>query len=170
MEKIAADWMSKRLVTVGADDPLSKCLELMRDNRIRHLPVLDRLGSVIGILSDRDLQRALVRLGDEPEIIRDESTYEFKEGETAQDYMSWPVETVSDDVPIQTVATRMLRTKVSALLVKNERGHINGILTTDDLLKMLVNILRRQPEGATATLRSIESWISETHTETGAST
>ena len=154
-EKLAADWMSRHLVTVECGDSLRKCYQLMQERGIRHLPVTDGRGSIIGILSDRDLQRAMVRKSKAPDLVRDDASYEFEEKATAQDFMSWPVQAVSDDTPIQTVAARMLHEKISAVLVKNERGQIHGILTTDDLLKLLLALLERSPGGTILTLKSV---------------
>jgi acetoin utilization protein AcuB len=155
MEKLAGDWMSKHLITVEVGDSLLKCYQVMQERGIRHLPVTDGRGSIIGILSDRDLQRAMVRVSSGPELIRDDSSYVFEEGKTAQDFMSWPVQTVEDDTPIQRVASRMLKEKVSAFLVKNGHGQIHGILTTDDLLRLLISLLGRTPGGLVLSLRSV---------------
>jgi acetoin utilization protein AcuB len=151
----AGEWMSRHLITVEQGDSLSKCYGIMRDRRIRHLPVTDRNGVILGILSDRDLQRALVRTGDAPDLIRDESSYEFEQEATAQDYMSWPILTVSDETPVQIVASRMLREKISAFLVQDDSGRVRGILTTDDLLRLLLSLLGKTPDGIRLTLRSL---------------
>jgi len=154
-EKIAGDWMSRNLVTVECGDSLRKCYELMQEHGIRHLPVTDGRGSVIGILSDRDLQRAMIRKSRTPDLIRDDTSYSFEPDATAQEFMSWPALSVSEAMPIAEVATRMQREKLSAFLVKNARGQIHGILTTDDLLKLLVSLLERDPGGRALSLKSV---------------
>lgn len=50
--------MAKRVVTLGANDPLSKAHELMRTHRVRRLPVLDTAHRVVGLLSLKDLALA----------------------------------------------------------------------------------------------------------------
>ena len=54
-----AEVMTKTVVTTTADTPISRVLRMMYENNFRHVPVLDRLGTPIGIISIRDA------LGDE---------------------------------------------------------------------------------------------------------
>ncbi len=48
-------FMSAMPHTIGSDQPLNRALEIMRQHRIRHLPVLDG-GKLVGVLSDRDVK------------------------------------------------------------------------------------------------------------------
>lgn len=48
--------------TIGSRIPVNKALELMREHRIRHLPVQEA-GKLVGVLTDRDLKLAM-SLGD----------------------------------------------------------------------------------------------------------
>ena len=50
-------WMSKPVITVDKNDARQRAATLMKENRIRSLPVVDK-GKLCGILSDRDLKRA----------------------------------------------------------------------------------------------------------------
>ncbi len=50
-------WMSKPVITVEKNDSMQQAATLMKENRIRLLPVIDK-GKLCGILSDRDLKRA----------------------------------------------------------------------------------------------------------------
>lgn len=50
-----ADLMSREVVTTTADTPADEALELLRERKIRHLPVLDG-EQLLGIVSDRDLR------------------------------------------------------------------------------------------------------------------
>ena len=54
------DLMVRSLVTVAHDAGLGTAENLMRTRRIRHLPVLNRARRLVGILTDRDLRRALL--------------------------------------------------------------------------------------------------------------
>ena len=51
------DYMSKDLITVDEDASIMKASKLMKQNNIRHLPVL-RKGRLVGIVSDRELKEA----------------------------------------------------------------------------------------------------------------
>ena len=52
--------MSSPVVTVTQDDPVRRCMELMTERRIRHLPVLGPDGAMIGMISIGDLVRAVI--------------------------------------------------------------------------------------------------------------
>jgi CBS domain-containing protein len=52
--------MSSPVVTVGPEDGVRHCMQLMTDRRIRHLPVVDQGGSMIGMISIGDLVRAVI--------------------------------------------------------------------------------------------------------------
>ncbi len=51
--------MSQNLVTVSTDDSVNICMELMTENRIRHLPVLDK-DHLVGIVSIGDVVKDLI--------------------------------------------------------------------------------------------------------------
>jgi len=52
--------MSAPVVTVGPDDGVRHCMEVMTERRIRHLPVVDGDGEMIGVVSIGDLVRAVI--------------------------------------------------------------------------------------------------------------
>jgi CBS domain-containing protein len=52
--------MSSPVVTVGPEDGVRHCMQVMTDRRIRHLPVVDNTGSMIGMISIGDLVRAVI--------------------------------------------------------------------------------------------------------------
>jgi CBS domain-containing protein len=59
--RVAEDVMSSAVVTVGAEDGLSKAASLLDRNGIKRLPVVDDEGHLVGILSRGDLVRAMTR-------------------------------------------------------------------------------------------------------------
>ena len=52
--------MSAPVVTVDADDPVRRCMELMTERRVRHLPVVDASGAMVGMISIGDVLRAVM--------------------------------------------------------------------------------------------------------------
>lgn len=51
--------MTAQVVTVGPDTPVTACMQLMTERRIRHLPVVEG-GQVVGVISIGDLVRAVI--------------------------------------------------------------------------------------------------------------
>ena len=114
----------------------------MRDQRIRHLPVHNESGQIVGVLSDRDVQRAMIVTNsrDEDMGIPLETT-EFDPEARVRDFMSWPVKYVDHEASLGLVAERMVIEKVSSVLVRQGAEAV-GIITAEDLLKVLIDLLK----------------------------
>lgn len=124
---------SGSLVVVNWAASMGEAYELIRDKGIRHLPVVDDEEYVIGLVSDRDFQRAMQV--DQPDFISGRVAQpEFDPNARVRDFMSWPVEVIDEARPLSEAARAMIDQKISALLVTRE-GRAVGIVTTDDLLK-----------------------------------
>lgn len=142
--KTAQEIMSNKLITIGMNEPVLEAYKLMQKNKIRHLPVTDDTGYFVGILSDRDIQRCVrfdrdshsrqldIELGLDPYL-------------KVAEAMSWPVHKANADVPVRDIALRMLNEKMSSMLVHCPKTGRHGIVTTDDLLKLLISLLDKEP-------------------------
>lgn len=107
-------------------EKLDRAYEIMMDVEVRHLPVVDNDLAVIGIISDRDFYRAMK-----------EDREEFDPEARVREYMSWPVASIKEEASIAEAARIMVDKKISSLLVIRE-GRISGIVTTEDLLRALL--------------------------------
>lgn len=126
------DWMSRPVRTLGRNDKLTVADDLMRMERIRHLPVLDDDGEeVVGIVSQRDLFRsALARA--------------LGYGETAQkklldmllvkEIMTRAPVAVAPETLIADAARIMLERRIGCLVVL-EAGRLAGVLTESDFVR-----------------------------------
>lgn len=136
--------MTKHPLTIGYEDSIQKASELMVVHHFRHLPVTDQLGNVIGILSDRDIQRAMEtrRHGIEVEMV-------IAPHRKVKDFMSWPPHVVSEETSLVDVVKFMIQQKISALLVNSVRtDKVRGIITTEDVLKEFVRVLETLPSAS----------------------
>jgi acetoin utilization protein AcuB len=135
--KTIAQLMTKHPLTIGYEEAIQKASEVMLEHRFRHLPVIDQIGEVIGILSDRDIQRAMEvrRHGIETETV-------IASHRKVKDFMSWPAHTVGDHTPLKNVLSLMINEKISAVLVSAElTSKVRGIITSEDLLKEFERLL-----------------------------
>jgi CBS domain-containing protein len=51
--------MTERVITVGLQETIDTCMQLMTQNRIRHLPVLED-GSLVGLVSIGDIVKEII--------------------------------------------------------------------------------------------------------------
>lgn len=152
---VVGEQMTKSLVTTKDSDTLESAHRLMFINKIRHLPVRDKKGEIVGILSDRDLQRAMESKISDAFGFKLESV-KFPENAKVFDYMSWPVKTFSKDTDVKLVLQNMLNEKVSAYLI-TDGTEIEGIVTTDDFLHLLFKLLDNEDEPKTYILADVLS-------------
>lgn len=125
------DWMTREPRTLGHNDRVSSADELMRMERIRHLPVLDEEGAVVGIVSQRDLFRsALARALGYGEAAQDRLLGLLR----VKEVMSRPVETIGPDAPLVEAARRLRERRIGCLVVVEE-GALAGILTEGDFVR-----------------------------------
>lgn len=127
------DLMSKPVVTIGPSDSCQEAVARMHRARVRHLPVINVDGDLVGVVTDRDLRHHLFS----PRV--------FKElGATSVDVilravpvsaiMSTDVISAEADADLGEAARTMLEEKVGSLPVL-DRGRLAGILTETDLLR-----------------------------------
>jgi acetoin utilization protein AcuB len=144
--------MATSLITIGSSEPLENALRLLREHGIRHLPVINSGGGVVGILSDRDLLRASVP---SPSGYAAKSAeLRFVSGATVLDYMSTALKVVPSNGEISQAIDLMLKEKVSSCLVANG-NEVVGIVTYEDLLEMLNSYLNRPNGSLRATIGGI---------------
>jgi CBS domain-containing membrane protein len=145
MNYLAKDSMTAGLVTINWKASLNAAYQLMKSRSIRHLPVKNELGNIVGVISERDLLRAMkseVRNEFETEF----ASANFSANDLVKDFMSWPVKTVDSKDSIQSVVHKILNEKISSVLVKDVTGDIRGIITTDDLISLLLTFLNDDSE------------------------
>ncbi len=136
--------VSRKLHFAGPKDTLDHAFCVMRDNNIRHLPVFEVGGLLVGIISDRDLQRAMMSTVKTDGKYREE-TMEFPAGSLVEHYMNWPVQAIDVNATISEVAQLMIKNKISAVVVTN-KDNIIGIVTHEDLLRLLCEYSEGQKE------------------------
>ena len=54
---LAKNWMSKNVITIGANESLLDAIKLLQQNDIGRLPVMKK-GKLVGIVTDRDVKSA----------------------------------------------------------------------------------------------------------------
>src|SRR5687768_15893175 len=135
MKITAKQTMTADLDTAYMMDNLGSTYERMTREKIRHLPVLDDSGTVVGIISDRDFKRAMWPVESAGDNYKTKDPV-FKSSAVVSDYMSGPVKNVDYKTDLVEVAKLMVEEKISAVLV-TQGAELIGIVTHEDLLKVL---------------------------------
>jgi len=128
-----ADHMSTHIYSLQPDDVTLAASRLMRERRIRHV-LITQDEHLVGIVSDRDVRKAVFRELVESQQADDRGPGQFRRVKL-RDIMSHRVETVAPSTTLADAADRMTRAKVSALPVM-EQQRLLGIITETDLLKV----------------------------------
>lgn len=115
----------KDLVILRDTDTLYEADELMNNYNIRHLPVVDETNTLVGILAKSDF----IGLKHVDSRMRDFSV---------KSLMSSPVKTVNITAKVKAVAQLFVTKKISCALV-SDGVEIVGIVTSEDLIRMLAN-------------------------------
>ena len=117
--------MSRGLVTLRPDMDVLEALRILVEQRISGAPVIDQVGNLVGILTERDCMRIALRAG-----------YHSEDGGHVSDFMTRDVVTVDAATPITSIAERFASSHFRRLPVM-ERGRVIGIISRRDVLKQL---------------------------------
>jgi acetoin utilization protein AcuB len=131
---LVKDLMKTRVLTVEPDDLIDRIFFLIHYEKVRHIPVVEK-NRVVGIVSDRDLYKALGPRSRSRSIDTVEGNGAVLRvvPRKARQIMRRGVVTVGPDYPVAEAAAMMGRKKIGALPVVVE-GELVGIITATDVL------------------------------------
>jgi acetoin utilization protein AcuB len=125
--------MTKNPVTVKISDSLLAATRILKEKGFKHLPVLDGGGKLAGVVTDRDLKRASA--SDATTLEVHELLYLLDKVKIEQVMTRKPA-TIAPADSVQAAAKLMVERKIGCLPVM-DGGKVAGIVTKDDLLRML---------------------------------
>lgn len=138
----AGEVMSRGAATVKATDPLVEAARIMVEHRISGLPVVDAHGTLVGIVTERDLLRA--DEGARPrwiEVLLDEARSRSIGGHLRErkvsDVMTANAITTHIEAPLEQILQLMEDHKVRRIPIVSE-GSILGIISRADIIRALV--------------------------------
>jgi acetoin utilization protein AcuB len=139
------DVMAKTPVTIDPEAPLATALAVMRERGLRHLPVTDERGRLIGIVTDRDIRSAIFAPAIAEYLPSDgrarlRSFAASIEHVRVRDVMTWGAVTIGRDAPIAQAAAVMADARVGSLPVVDGEQLV-GIVTERDVLRALAATL-----------------------------
>lgn len=134
------DWMTPEPFTLTEEDRVKTAVQHLLRAGIRHVPIL-RDGVLVGIVTDRDLRRALpsVEAGASP------AKYQaFMEQTTLSEIMRRDPVTCTPETDIADAVRIFLERKLGAIPVV-EGDELVAILTQIDVLRAFLDVLEREP-------------------------
>ncbi len=133
---LVRDYMTIHVHTVSPDDSISDALCLMRQKKIKHLPVVTTDRHVAGILSDRDIKEYIPSKGTSLDIY--ELNYILART-NVDGIMKSPVLTAPPDMTIEEAAMVMHDRDIGCLPVVEDRKLV-GIISDTDIFRVLIEI------------------------------
>ncbi|MGJ3521618.1 CBS domain-containing protein [Nitratidesulfovibrio sp. D1] len=131
------EWMTKDVITVTPDTSMMKASKILKENRIRRLPVVDAEGRLIGIVSDRDIKEASPSKATTLDM---HELYYLLSEIKVKDIMTRDPFTVRADDTVETVALNMIEKRIGGLPVIDDGGKLVGIISDSDVFKVLITI------------------------------
>ena len=137
------DVMTANVIVVDEDATFKHITHVLTENRVSAVPVVDRMGRVLGIVSESDLLAKVAAGGDPHAKIgghypERQHLRRKAQGETARDMMTAPAVTVSPEDVVVDAARVAARAHVRRLPVVDDRGILVGIVSRTDLLRVFL--------------------------------
>ncbi|HKP75833.1 MAG TPA: CBS and ACT domain-containing protein [Longimicrobiaceae bacterium] len=128
--------MTAEPVSVTPDATLAEALRLVREHRVRHLPVVVG-GAVAGIVSDRDLRTAMPSPLEPHDAARADAVHRTPVSEV----MTRDVVTVGPYDTVEDAARLLCRHRIGALPVVDAHGLLLGMISETDVLTAFAEVL-----------------------------
>lgn len=141
--RTVADVMTAHVHVATPSTPFKVLVRLLEENRISALPIVDRQGMPVGVVSESDLlqKERWSELANEDSPLylwRHRMERDKAQGVIASELMTSPAITVGLETPIPEAARVMHERRVRRLVVVDDRGRIAGIVTRSDLLQIFL--------------------------------
>jgi CBS domain-containing protein len=136
-----AQYMTTDIFSVQPDDAVELCADLMGWERIRHVPVEDGTGKLVGLVSYRAVLRYLTNIhkGEAKDGVEPHST-------PVSDIMRRDVTTVTPETPTLEAIALMRRYRIGCLPVVQD-GQLVAILTEEDFMGIASELLEQKLGG-----------------------
>jgi acetoin utilization protein AcuB len=131
---LVKDWMSQTVITTDMNDSMQEAMSRLKENNISMLPVMKN-GKMVGIVTDRDLKRASASDANTLEV--HELLFLLTKIKVREIMTENPV-TIPFDFTVEEAAEVLLEKKISGAPVVDGEGNVMGIITKNDLFRVLI--------------------------------
>ena len=136
-----SDVMTRQLITASPETTFKEAVRLLEDNRISGLPVVDRGGKLVGIVSEADLLNKAEKREPDAYVLESRRHRLDRSRASALDVaaaMSRDIFSVHPDSPIALAAREMHSRGFRRLPVVDSEGRLVGIVSRGDVLKVFL--------------------------------
>lgn len=166
-DKPVSDVMTKKIITLTDTMSVAEAWERMLKHLLKALPVLNKLGDVVGMLTDEDLleraglqQHLSVAERMDEQTLQTEITALRSSPLKVADVMTSPAVTIRGDEPLGVATARMVEHGIKRLPVLDGNGKLIGVLSRVDVLRQVVSEEAKKraakaPSGAAHTVGDI---------------
>ena len=127
-------WMSCPAIVVQPTITLPEARRILKESRIRRVPVVDAAGQLVGIVTEGDINRVSDSRAHD---VREYNLYHRAADLPVGEIMTREVVAVAPDTPILEVAQLLLSHRIGGVPVV-ERGQVVGVITESDLFRLIV--------------------------------
>lgn len=148
----AVDVMNRNVITVSANQSMTRAARAFVEGEISGAPVVDEQGRCVGVLSSRDFVRRagtvpeehVTAPGQEHALVQESPTESFHIDEVpdvVRNYMTTAVQTIPEEASMMEMARVLCSEHVHRLIVVDEESRPSGVVTSLDLVAAVVNAI-----------------------------
>jgi len=137
--------MTKKVITVETDTTIFEAKEKMEKNNIRHLPVVEKDNTLVGIITDRDIRSAMpsITVTDQDSAKERERIFKLQ----VKDIMTRNPVAISSTNTLEDALLLIQKMRVGAFPVVDPQGKLKGIISVRDLIRAFINVLGIEEPG-----------------------
>jgi len=144
------DIMTKKVVTTQEDATLASLRAIFSQAKFQHVPVVDPVGRIIGIVSVKDYFKAVSPVADSAS---EHSLQLFLQTKKVRQIMTSPVIHISVQTSVMQAAALLIQHNISALVVVDGQLRVLGIVSWKDILRVIVQAQQKKQTQRTAEQR-----------------
>ena len=129
--------MTREPYTIGPDDTLEAARKMMAEHHIRHIPVVNENGSLVGLVSQRDVLAA-----EDSTVLNTAGDNSPERYVAVSSIMTTPVQTTEENSSLRGTAMFLQQHKLGCLPVI-DKGVQTGIITDADFVGVAINLMEQ---------------------------
>lgn len=138
-----SQYMKSEVLTVHPEDPVELVADLVRWQRVRHVPVEDETGALVGLVTARAVLRHFAELAGSERDLNQAAARVGRQNVSVADIMMTDLVTVLPDTSTREAIELMRKHRIGCLPVV-QAGRIIALLTEDDFVNIAADLLREQ--------------------------